>query len=132
MASVAPILTTQVVFIKLLTFNGLVGDATNEPKRGPRTDTVAKRLPGTMITYGYPRLSLASELDLAERFGVDVLEILPDWASLPDPGRCERRWPTGGWPSTAPTAAGEGRSIRADRVDLGDTDPSSSASRSTT
>ena len=82
-----------------------------------------QRLLGTMITYGYPRLSLDSELDLAERFDVDVLEILPDWASLPDPRTLRTAVADRGLTIHSAHGCWGGRSIRADRVDLGDTDP---------
>ncbi len=50
---------------------------------------------GTMVTYGYPDLDLDEELALATRFGVEVLEILPDWSRFPDPvwsARCSPPW----------------------------------------
>src|SRR5438067_1949459 len=50
----------------------------------PGTNTVPRRILGTMITYGYPGISLESEIDLAAAIGASVLEILPDWKSFPD------------------------------------------------
>lgn len=91
--------------------------------RGPRTHTVAQRLLGTMITYGYPRLSLGSELDLAEQLGVDVLEILPDWAGLPEPRTLRTAVTDRGLRIHSAHGCWGGRSIKADRVDLGDPDP---------
>ncbi len=44
-----------------------------------------------MITYGYPDIDLADELALAVGLGVAVLEILPDWGRLPDPGEVRGR-----------------------------------------
>ena len=75
-----------------------------------------------MITYGYPNLSLASELDLAERFGVDVLEILPNWAELPDPLSLRQAVADRGLAIHSAHGCWGGRSIKAARVDLGDPD----------
>jgi sugar phosphate isomerase/epimerase len=76
-----------------------------------------------MITYGFPRLSLASELCLAARFGVEVLEILPDWAALPDPGTLRKAVADRGLAIHSAHGCWGMRSIKAGRVDLGDPDP---------
>jgi len=83
---------------------------------------VAQRLLGTMIIYGFPRVSLDSELDLAKRFCVDVLEILPDWEGLPDPQTLRQAVTDRGLAIHSSHGCWGGRSIRARRVDLGDPD----------
>lgn len=77
---------------------------------------------GTMITYGYPRISLTGELDLAERIGASVLEILPDWAAYPDPRQVRRSVSDAGLTVHSVHACWGGQTIKASRVDLGSTD----------
>jgi sugar phosphate isomerase/epimerase len=84
---------------------------------------VPRRLLGTMITYGYPRLPLASELALAVRIGVDTLEILPDWRSFPDPRPLSALVADHGLTIHSAHGCWGGQSINAPRVDLGQTDP---------
>ena len=87
---------------------------------------------GTMVTYGYPDLDLDDELALATRFGVEVLEILPDWSRFPDPGLVRARQPTMGWRFIAPTdAGGAGPSAPRESTWVRPTRPST-ATRSTT
>jgi sugar phosphate isomerase/epimerase len=86
-------------------------------------ETVANRLLGTMIIYGFATRSLSSELDLAQQLGVDVLEILPDWKEMPDPSVLHAAVADRGLAIHSAHGCWGGRSIKADRVDLGDTDP---------
>jgi sugar phosphate isomerase/epimerase len=88
-----------------------------------RTKTVPERLLGTMITYGYPKLSLDSELDLAARLEARVLEILPDWRAFPDPHELRRVVADRGLAIHSAHGCWGGQTIRASRVDLGATDP---------
>src|SRR5258708_3633666 len=47
--------------------------------------TEIRRPLGTMIVYGFPRGDPAVDLDIAARLGAEVVEVLPDWKSYPDP-----------------------------------------------
>jgi sugar phosphate isomerase/epimerase len=77
-----------------------------------------------MITYGYPQIDLADELDLAIRIGASVLEILPEWSLLPDPALVHRQSADRGLSIHSAHGCWGGRTIRARRVDLGSLDPS--------
>ena len=77
---------------------------------------------GTMITYGYSRISLASELDLANLIGAQVLEILPDWRSFPDPTLLRHVVADRGLSIHSAHGCWGGRAIKAQHVDLGQTD----------
>jgi sugar phosphate isomerase/epimerase len=85
--------------------------------------TVPERLLGTMITYGYPKLSLDSELDLAERLGAQILEILPVWRLFPDPQTLRDVVADRGLSIHSAHGCWGGQTIKAFRVDLGATDP---------
>ena len=74
---------------------------------------------GTMITYGYPGIALEDELDLALWIGASVLEILPEWSCLPDPGLVRRQSADRGLSIHSAHGCWGGRTIRARRVDLG-------------
>jgi sugar phosphate isomerase/epimerase len=86
--------------------------------------TTSERLLGTMVTYGYPGIELADELDLAIRIGASVLEILPEWSHLPDPALVRRQSADRGLSIHSAHGCWGGRTIRARRVDLGSLDPS--------
>jgi sugar phosphate isomerase/epimerase len=75
-----------------------------------------------MITCGYPRIALESELALAVRIGASVLEILPAWSDYPDPGDLGDRAADHGLAIHSAHGCWAGQTIRAPRVDLGDTD----------
>ncbi len=75
-----------------------------------------------MVTYGYPAVDMDSELALATRLGVDLLEILPDWGRFPDPRRFRRAADGRGLAIHSAHGCWGGRTIRANRVDLGSTD----------
>jgi sugar phosphate isomerase/epimerase len=85
---------------------------------------VSERRLGTMITYEYPEISLADELDLAIRIGASVLEILPEWSRMPDPSIVRRQSADRGMTIHSAHGCWGGRTIHARRVDLGSTDPS--------
>jgi sugar phosphate isomerase/epimerase len=76
-----------------------------------------------MVTYGYPDLELENELVLATRFGVQLLEILPEWSQFPDPGLVRRGAADHGLAIHSAHGCWGGQTIRATRVDLGATDP---------
>jgi sugar phosphate isomerase/epimerase len=84
---------------------------------------VTERRLGTMIAYGFPRLSLDSELDLAERLGARIVEVLPDWRALPDPHVPRRIAADRGFAIHSAHGCWGGQTIRASRVDLGSLDP---------
>ncbi len=75
-----------------------------------------------MVTYGYSEGDLASELALAKRLGVELLEILPDWGRFPDPTHIRRGAADHGLSIHSAHGCWGGRTIRARRVDLGATD----------
>jgi sugar phosphate isomerase/epimerase len=77
-----------------------------------------------MIVYGYPDIDLGHELRLARRLGASVLEILPDWARLPDPAVVRSRAADEGFSIHSAHACWGSRTIGAARVDLGSADPS--------
>ena len=72
-----------------------------------------------MITYGYPEIALEDELDLAIWIGASVLEILPEWSCLPDPALVRRRAADRGLSIHSAHGCWGGRTILAQRVDLG-------------
>ncbi len=86
-------------------------------------DSVPVRALGTMVTYGYPGCTLEAELALAMRFRVEVLEILPEWSLYPDPGQLHLCAADHGLAIHSAHGSWGSRSIRADRVDLGSTNP---------
>lgn len=81
-----------------------------------------QRLLGTMITYGYSGISLEAELDLAGRIGAEVVEVLPHWRSVPDPHHFGRVLADRGVALHSAHGCWGGQAIRAERVDLGQTD----------
>jgi sugar phosphate isomerase/epimerase len=76
-----------------------------------------------MVAYGFPALDLEAELALAMRIGAEVLEVLPDWSRLPDPGPVRQRAAARGLSIHSAHSCWGGRTIRAARVDLGALDP---------
>ena len=85
--------------------------------------TKIRRSLGTMIVYGFPRGDLAVDLAIAHRLGVEVVEILPYWPSLPDPIPLKARIADVGLRIHSVHGCWGGQSIRADRVDLASLDP---------
>jgi sugar phosphate isomerase/epimerase len=78
---------------------------------------------GTMVVYGDRGAVIDTDLDLAERLGARVLEILPDWRRLADPAELARRVRDRGMSIHSAHGCWGGQSIRAERVDLGHPDP---------
>jgi sugar phosphate isomerase/epimerase len=76
-----------------------------------------------MITYAYRAIDLADELELARGLGVSVLEILPGWSAFPDPLELAVRVQDYGFKVHSAHGCWGGQTIRARRVDLGSTDP---------
>jgi sugar phosphate isomerase/epimerase len=81
--------------------------------------TALERPLGTMVAYGFSAIDLASELALARRIGARLLEVLPDWRALPDPGQLHRRVAEAGLAIHSAHGCWGGQAIRALRVDLG-------------
>ena len=84
--------------------------------------TEIRRPLGTMIVYGYPKGDVEVDLAIAARLGAEVLEILPDWRAFPDPLPLRIRVRELGLNIHSAHGCWGGRSIRADRVDLGSLD----------
>jgi sugar phosphate isomerase/epimerase len=76
-----------------------------------------------MVTYGFPDIDLEAELALANWMGVEVLEILPQWSRFPDPRLVRERAAAQGLSISSAHGCWGSRTIRAQRVDLGATDP---------
>jgi sugar phosphate isomerase/epimerase len=76
-----------------------------------------------MVAYGFPTISFATELELAQWLGARVLEILPDWRVLPDPGPLREQVAAAGLMIHSAHGCWGGQAIRATRVDLGEPDP---------
>jgi sugar phosphate isomerase/epimerase len=77
-----------------------------------------------MIAYGFTRGDLAIEFGLAHRLSVSLLEILPDWRQLPDPLALRARVQDEGLAIHSAHGCWGGQAIRAQRVDLGNPEPS--------
>ena len=77
---------------------------------------------GTMVAYGFERGSVHVDLDVADRLGVTVLEILPDWMRYPDPLEMRRIAADRGFTIHSAHGCWGGTSIKAARVDLGSLD----------
>jgi sugar phosphate isomerase/epimerase len=76
-----------------------------------------------MVAYGFPEVALEAELTLASRLGAALLEILPFWRVLPDPGLLRRRVAESGLAIHSAHGCWGGQTIGAPRVDLGHPDP---------
>jgi sugar phosphate isomerase/epimerase len=75
-----------------------------------------------MIAYGFPRGDVEVDLAIVGRLGAEVLEILPDWHSFPDPAPLRARVLDLGLQIHSAHGCWGGRTIRANRVDLGHPD----------
>jgi sugar phosphate isomerase/epimerase len=73
-----------------------------------------------MVTYGFPRIDVRNDLLLAQRLGAQVVEVLPAWRTLPDPGEFRRRVADLGLEVHSAHGCWGGQAIRASRVDLGE------------
>jgi sugar phosphate isomerase/epimerase len=76
-----------------------------------------------MIAYGFAGRDIGPDLAIAARLGVATLEIFPDWRAFPDPGSVRTRTRDAGFTIHSAHGCWGGQSIRAARVDLGDTAP---------
>jgi sugar phosphate isomerase/epimerase len=85
--------------------------------------TEIRRPLGTMIVYGFPKASIEVELGIVRRLGAEVLEILPDWRAYPDPVPLRTMVGDLGLKIHSAHGCWGGQSIRAKRVDLGNSDP---------
>jgi sugar phosphate isomerase/epimerase len=85
--------------------------------------TEIRRPLGTMIVFGFARGDPAVDLEIAARLGAEVLEVLPDWKSYPDPEVIRTRAEDRGLAIHSAHGCWGVRSIRASRVDLGSPDP---------
>ena len=76
-----------------------------------------------MVAYGFERGSVHGDLDVADRLGATVLEILPDWRRRPDPSEMRQIAEDRGFQIHSAHGCWGGQAIEARRVDLGATDP---------
>ena len=83
---------------------------------------VMTRALGTMVTYGFVEGGLAIDLEIASKLGASVVEILPEWRSLPDPSILRDQVSDAGLSIHSAHGCWGGQSIRAPRVDLGSLD----------
>jgi sugar phosphate isomerase/epimerase len=83
------------------------------------TSAIGRSL-GTMVAYGFPTIDFAAELALAGRIGASLLEILPDWRTLPDPRFVRRQAADAGLAVHSAHGCWGGQAISAWRVDLGE------------
>ena len=77
---------------------------------------------GTMVTYGFVPGGLAFDLAIAKKLSASVVEILPEWKSLPDPRELHKQVTDAGFKTHSAHGCWGGQSIRASRVDLGSLD----------
>lgn len=87
-----------------------------ESSRSPR------RTLGTMVTCGFPRISLLSDLEVAARLGASCVEILPHWRERPSPDDAGRMIADRGLGLHSVHGGWGGQSIAADRIDLSSLD----------
>lgn len=78
---------------------------------------------GTMITHGYHRIDVETDLQIARRLGASHIEVLPNWRSLLDPTELRRRIADHGLILHSAHGCWGGQTIKAARVDLADPDP---------
>jgi sugar phosphate isomerase/epimerase len=80
-----------------------------------------------MVAYGFATVNLTAELALAQQIGASLLEVLPDWRTLPDPTLVRRQAADAGLAIHSAHGCWGGQAISAWRVDLGE--PGASAHR---
>jgi sugar phosphate isomerase/epimerase len=78
---------------------------------------------GTMIVYGFPKLDVEVDLEIARNLGAEVVEVLPEWRTFPDPLPLRRLVEVRGMKIHSAHGCWGGQSIKAQRVDLGHADP---------
>jgi sugar phosphate isomerase/epimerase len=88
-----------------------------------RITTKIRRPLGTMIVYGFPKAAIGGDLAIAARLGAEVVEVLPDWRCFPDPIPLREIVEAEGLKIHSAHGCWGGQAIRAQRVDLGHTDP---------
>jgi sugar phosphate isomerase/epimerase len=76
-----------------------------------------------MIVDGFPKVDVEVDLAIAAKIGAEVVEVLPNWRSIPDPVRLARLVADRGLRVHSAHGCWGGQSIRAARVDLGHNDP---------
>src|SRR4051794_18151813 len=84
--------------------------------------TAISRPIGTMVAHGFAEIDIQAELALAHRLGAQVLEIFPEWRGEPDPRELKLRVADSGLAIHSAHGCWAGQTIRAQRVDLGQTD----------
>jgi len=77
-----------------------------------------------MVTCGYPNVEFDDELSLALGIGATLLELLPEWSRSVDPLAVRTQANDRGMSIHSAHGCWGGQTIRARRVDLGATDPS--------
>jgi sugar phosphate isomerase/epimerase len=77
-----------------------------------------------MITYGFARGHLETDLAIASKLRADCVEILPDWRNLPEPDKLRARVVDAGFDVHSAHGCWGGQAIRARRVDIADPDES--------
>lgn len=82
-----------------------------------------RRALGTMVTDGFVPLGLANDLKIAQSLGAQVVEILPNWRSLPDPKLLAREVRDAGLAIHSAHGSWGGQAIQATSVDLASIDP---------
>jgi len=76
-----------------------------------------------MVAYGFPKVELGDDLKLASRLGAQILEILPDWRTLPDPLLLRKQVEDAGFAIHSAHGCWGSQAIQANRVDLGSLEP---------
>src|SRR5262249_24293464 len=101
-------------------------DTSSKRRKDFAAMTIGNAIPrplGTMVAYGFAEIDLAADLALAGRIGATVLEIFPAWRSLPDPTELHDQVNDHGLTIHSAHGCWGGQSIQAERVDLGQPDP---------
>src|SRR5262245_39351645 len=75
-----------------------------------------------MVTYGFPRGHLKTDLALAKQIGATNVEVLPDWRASPDPLQLRQTLQDQNVTLHSAHGCWGGQSILATRVDLGHPD----------
>jgi sugar phosphate isomerase/epimerase len=76
-----------------------------------------------MVTCGFPRVELATDLAIAQRLGASCVELLPQWRQPPDPAVVARQVADHDLFVHSVHGCWGGQAIAAYRVDLADPDP---------
>jgi len=86
------------------------------------TPKIRRRL-GTMVVHGFSKVAIEGDLAIAQQLGAEVLEILPNWRTYPDPLPLRRLVNDLGLTIHSAHGCWGGQAIEAQRVDLGSPDP---------